>query len=254
RHGARGAGRRHRGPGAGHPVEHGRAARTDPVRGRGGRRARLSGRRVHRVPPDRAGADLRSRARRLARGSLRRDRTHARRRLVSVRHLARHRRADRADHSLCAAGSHADLPAPRPARDARHMRDAAKPAAWTAAPAAAMPGAARRYGAWIATAAVFVVLPHVFSSGTALTLMSLMGIAIIFALSYNMLLGQTGMLSFGHAVYYGLGAFCAVHVMNAAIREDVPVPLILIPLIGGLRGLLFCVIFRSEEHTSELQS
>ena len=33
-----------------------------------------------------------------------------------------------------------------------------------------------------------------------------MGIMIIFALSYNMLLGQTGMLSFGHAVYYGLGA------------------------------------------------
>ena len=38
-----------------------------------------------------------------------------------------------------------------------------------------------------------------------MTMFSLMGIAIIFALSYNMLLGQTGMLSFGHAVYYGLG-------------------------------------------------
>ena len=46
-----------------------------------------------------------------------------------------------------------------------------------------------------------------FRSGTALTMMSLMGIAIVFALSYNMLLGQTGMLSFGHAVYYGLGAY-----------------------------------------------
>jgi branched-chain amino acid transport system permease protein len=125
------------------------------------------------------------------------------------------------------------------------MSDAAKHAAWTSAPAAVMPGALRRYGKWFATAAVFVVLPHIFSSGTALTLMSLMGITIIFALSYNMLLGQTGMLSFGHAVYYGLGAFCAVHVMNAAIREDVPVPLVLIPLIGGLGGLLFGVIFGS---------
>ena len=38
-------------------------------------------------------------------------------------------------------------------------------------------------------------------------MLSQMGIAIIFALSYNMLLGQTGMLSFGHAVYYGLGGF-----------------------------------------------
>ena len=54
------------------------------------------------------------------------------------------------------------------------------------------------------------VLPHIFSSGASITMMSLMGIAIIFALSYNMLLGQTGMLSFGHAVYYGLGGFMTV--------------------------------------------
>ncbi len=44
-------------------------------------------------------------------------------------------------------------------------------------------------------------------SGGSLTTFSLIGIAIIFALSYNILLGQTGMLSFGHAVYYGLGGF-----------------------------------------------
>jgi branched-chain amino acid transport system permease protein len=125
------------------------------------------------------------------------------------------------------------------------MSDAAKQAAWAAAPAASVPGALRRYGVWIAAAIVLVVLPHIFSSGTALTVMSLMGIAIIFALSYNMLLGQTGMLSFGHAVYYGLGAFCAVHVMNLAIRQALPVPLVLIPLIGGLGGLLFGVIFGS---------
>jgi branched-chain amino acid transport system permease protein len=35
----------------------------------------------------------------------------------------------------------------------------------------------------------------------------MMSIMIVFALSYNMLLGQTGLLSFGHAVYYGLAAF-----------------------------------------------
>ena len=125
------------------------------------------------------------------------------------------------------------------------MSEAAKPATWTAAPAAPMPGALRRYGVWIAGALIFIVLPHIFTSGTSMTVMSLMGIGIIFALSYNMLLGQTGMLSFGHAVYYGLGAFCAVHIMNAAIRHVVPVPLVLIPLVGGLGGLLFGVIFGS---------
>ncbi len=58
-------------------------------------------------------------------------------------------------------------------------------------------------------------LPHVFGSGLALTTMSLMGTMIIFALSYNMLLGQTGLLSFGHAVFFGLGGFLTAHVMNA---------------------------------------
>ena len=47
-----------------------------------------------------------------------------------------------------------------------------------------------------------------------------MGIMIIFALSYNMLLGQTGLLSFGHAVYYGLGGFVAIHAMNAVIHNS----------------------------------
>jgi len=105
--------------------------------------------------------------------------------------------------------------------------------------------AAALYGLWIATAVLFIVLPQIFTSGTALTTMSLMGIAIIFALSYNMLLGQTGMLSFGHAVYYGLGGFLAVHAMNTVLRDGLPIPLPLIPLVGGFAGLLFGVIFGS---------
>jgi branched-chain amino acid transport system permease protein len=104
---------------------------------------------------------------------------------------------------------------------------------------------AKRYAPWIATALLFLVLPRIFDSGTALTTMSLMGIMIVFALSYNMLLGQTGMLSFGHAVYYGLGAFCAIHAMNVVVRNDLPIPLIFIPLVGGLGGLFFGVLFGS---------
>jgi branched-chain amino acid transport system permease protein len=100
-----------------------------------------------------------------------------------------------------------------------------------------------RYGIWVAIAAVFVVLPLVFRSATALTMMSLMGISIVFALSYNMLLGHTGMLSFGHAVYFGLGAYFAVHGMNAAITGGLPVPLPVIPLAGGLGGLVFAIVF-----------
>jgi branched-chain amino acid transport system permease protein len=96
---------------------------------------------------------------------------------------------------------------------------------------------------WIALAVLLALLPAVFRSGTALTMMSLMGIAIIFALSYNMLLGQTGMLSFGHAVYYGLGAYLAVHGMNAIVAGRWPIPLPLVPIIGGLTGLFFGALF-----------
>ena len=72
---------------------------------------------------------------------------------------------------------------------------------------------------WIAAAVVVLVLPHVFSSGASITMMSLMGFAIIFALSFNMLLGQTGMLSFGHAVYYGLGGFMTAHALNVSLAD-----------------------------------
>ncbi len=65
------------------------------------------------------------------------------------------------------------------------------------------------YGMWTAGVLVLLVLPNIFSSGGSLTTFSLVGISIIFSLSYNILLGQTGMLSFGHAVYYGLGGFLA---------------------------------------------
>jgi branched-chain amino acid transport system permease protein len=99
------------------------------------------------------------------------------------------------------------------------------------------------YSSWIATAIILLVLPLVFPTGTALTMMSLMAIAIVFALSYNMLLGQTGMLSFGHAVYYGLGGFLTVHAMNAIAAARAPVPLPFVPVIGGMAGLLFAALF-----------
>jgi branched-chain amino acid transport system permease protein len=101
----------------------------------------------------------------------------------------------------------------------------------------------RSWLVWVITALVMVALPHVFSSGASITMMSLMGFAIIFALSYNMLLGQTGMLSFGHAVYYGLGGFMTAHALNVIGAGKWPIPLPLLPIVGGLAGLTFAIIF-----------
>jgi len=98
------------------------------------------------------------------------------------------------------------------------------------------------YGIWVAAALVLLALPKVFSSGGALTTFSLIGISIIFSLSYNILLGQTGLLSFGHAVYYGLGGFLAIHAINIIGANKLPIPLPIVPLIGGLTGLFFAAL------------
>ncbi len=100
-----------------------------------------------------------------------------------------------------------------------------------------------RWVVWGFTALLFLVLPAFFSKGFALTLMSQMGITIIFALSYNMLLGQSGMLSFGHAVYSGLGAFFAIHALRWIDTGALAWPTSLLPLIGGFAGAFFGVIF-----------
>ena len=100
-----------------------------------------------------------------------------------------------------------------------------------------------RWLLWGGTAVVFAAAPLLFSASFALTLMIQMGTMIVFALSYNMLLGQGGMLSFGHAVYSGLGAYAAVHALNLVGKGVFYLPLPLLPLVGGFAGLAFGAIF-----------
>ncbi len=108
-----------------------------------------------------------------------------------------------------------------------------------------------RYGAlglrdlivWGCAALLMTLAPLVFTSSLAITMLSQMGIAIVACLSYNMLLGQGGMLSFGHAVYSGLGSFVAIHALKAIAADSLPVPVSLLPLVGGVAGLFFAVLF-----------
>ncbi len=96
---------------------------------------------------------------------------------------------------------------------------------------------------WIGFAIVLMVLPQIFTSGFAITMMSQIALLVIFALAYNMLLGQGGMLSFGHAIYFGLAGYFTIHYLNFIYEEQVPyVPVTLVPLLGGLVGLFFGVL------------
>ena len=98
---------------------------------------------------------------------------------------------------------------------------------------------------WLIAAIALVILPFVFTGGGSITIMNQIGITIVLAMSYNMLLGQGGMLSFGHAVYMGLGGFVAVHVMNIVEYQEIWLPLPFLPLVGGLVGLGFATIIGS---------
>ena len=113
-----------------------------------------------------------------------------------------------------------------------------------------MSASANRFGAlgprdliiWGVAVVVMLVAPLVFSSSLAVTMLSQIGIAIVACLSFNMLLGQGGMLSFGHAVYSGLGSFVAIHALMAGGGGQLPIPVGLIPLVGGVAGLGFAVL------------
>ncbi len=96
-------------------------------------------------------------------------------------------------------------------------------------------------GPWIVAAVLLAVLPFIFTNNSSITIMNQMSITIIFALAYNMLLGQGGMLSFGHAVYAGVGGFACMHIMNMSdFFASFPLPLL--PIFGGLFGMGLAMI------------
>jgi branched-chain amino acid transport system permease protein len=99
-----------------------------------------------------------------------------------------------------------------------------------------------RWIIWSLFAIVLICAPLVFTSNLSGTMLAQMGIAIIACLSYNMLLGQGGMLSFGHAVYTGLGSFVAIHALNAVSAGNSSIPVSLLPLVGGVAGMGFAVL------------
>lgn len=90
--------------------------------------------------------------------------------------------------------------------------------------------------------ALLAFAPLVLGGRFQLGLMSQMCAMAVFALSYNLLLGQTGMLSFGHAVYAGLGGFAVIHLLRGMETGGLVLPVALLPLAGGLAGAAFAAL------------
>jgi branched-chain amino acid transport system permease protein len=106
------------------------------------------------------------------------------------------------------------------------------------------PRARQRFVVLVSIMALLIVLPHVpgLDTDSGRSLLTQMAIASVFALSFNLLLGQTGLLSFGHAVYFGLGGYAAIHAMRA-INHGAPLPMLLVPLLGAAGGGLAGIVF-----------
>jgi branched-chain amino acid transport system permease protein len=96
-----------------------------------------------------------------------------------------------------------------------------------------------RWAPWLALAAL-LGLPPLASAwlspsgvpqGWLLACLAQAATMIVFALSCNLLLGETGLLSFAHAAPAGLGALAAARAFN-----HYAIALPLLPLVGGIAG------------------
>ncbi len=96
---------------------------------------------------------------------------------------------------------------------------------------------------WLGFALLLLLAPLLLRASLAHQLLSQMGIAVIACLAYNILFGQGGMLSFGHAVYSGLGSFLTLHTLKLVSAGTLVLPVSLLPLVGGLAGLGFAALF-----------
>jgi len=89
---------------------------------------------------------------------------------------------------------------------------------------------------WI-TLCVFLVIPHIISTPLATEIM----IYGLFAMGFNLLLGYTGILSFGHAAYFGVGCYgcgIAVRDFGFSIWEGLLVSIILGILLASIIGAI----------------
>jgi branched-chain amino acid transport system permease protein len=104
---------------------------------------------------------------------------------------------------------------------------------------------ARRISAtslWIIIILIFALVPIVTTSAYKINVASHILVWGLFAVSFNMLWGITGMLSFGQALYYGLGAYSVglmvEYLGNGWFLPAIAIGLVMVIIVSFLLGLL----------------
>ena len=82
-------------------------------------------------------------------------------------------------------------------------------------------------------AVLLIVAPHLLNPGL-LFILGLTLIQAVFALSWNLLFGYTGLASFGHAGFFAVGAYCT----GAMLRYQPSVPFMLVLVLSAALGAL----------------
>ena len=103
-------------------------------------------------------------------------------------------------------------------------------------------GANSRWGKWIPAQMwvvfiIFALFPYIPYIGRYTSLGTEVVIWSLFALGFNILLGYTGLPSFGHGAFFGIGAYAA-GICFLRVYKGVWFPLILSILIGGVIAAL----------------
>ena len=93
---------------------------------------------------------------------------------------------------------------------------------------------------WLGLVALLaaVVAPPYLAGDYALIVLTDMAIAVLFAASLHFIMGPGGMASFGHAAYFGIGAYGAALLAKWYGASMMPA-LALAPVAAGLAGMLF---------------
>jgi branched-chain amino acid transport system permease protein len=94
---------------------------------------------------------------------------------------------------------------------------------------------------WLATLLPFVVFPN------HLVLASQIAITALFALSLDLILGYAGIVSLGHAAFFGLGAYAAGIITKYGWTEPL-IGLVVGPAVAGLAGYASSFIIARFRH------
>jgi branched-chain amino acid transport system permease protein len=94
---------------------------------------------------------------------------------------------------------------------------------------------------WLSTLLPFVLFPH------HLVLASQIAITALFALSLDLILGYAGIVSLGHAAFFGLGAYTAGIISKYGWTEPL-LGLLIAPAVAGLAGYASSFIIARFSH------